>query len=76
MPYACPVKLPLGKRLSRFNWGSLRHALRGLIIYKTIVKSYTYLGRIYVTQGAELCKRSNGINHGNGARLTSIQRKT
>ena len=28
-----------------------------LIIYKIIVKSYTYLGHIYVTQGAELSIR-------------------
>ncbi len=58
MHYACPVKLPLGKRLSRFNWGSLRHALRALIIYKIIVKSYIYLGYIYVIQGPELCIKS------------------
>jgi len=57
MHYACPVKLLLGKRLSRFNWGSLRNALRALIICKIIVKSYIYLGRIYVTQGAELSIR-------------------
>ena len=57
MHYACPVKLPLGKRLSRFNWGSLRHALKALIIYKIIVKSYIYLCHIYVTQGAELSIR-------------------
>ena len=41
-----PKAIPLG-----------RHALRALIIYKSIVKSYTYLGHIYVTQGAELCMR-------------------
>jgi len=37
---------------------AMLYALRALIIYKIIVKSYTYLCHTYVTKGAELCIKS------------------
>jgi len=46
------VKNPNEIGLSMIHWWIQ------LIIYKIIVKSYTYLGHIYVTQGAELCIKS------------------
>jgi len=56
LPYApCPMRYALCSL--PYALCSLRHALRALIICKIIVESYTYLGYIYVTQGAELSIR-------------------